>query len=241
MSILILKRKEELKVVQGGLQVYYLFSEGSGQTLNDFSGLGNHGTLGSTAGADTNDPTWATAGLSFSTDDYVMSANHVSTRPDAWTVCAALQFTAAVDDQPLIGWGPISNSRPGIYGSFLGTPFRPIIYQGASNFRYFKSNDPVNLQNGGWHFLVFRCPGTTATDIQNASLRVDGQQQVVDSTNSGGAAQDKVEFRLGALSNKYLGGALAFLTLHNRVLSTAEADQMRQFAKQALAGRVTLP
>jgi hypothetical protein len=223
-----LKRKEELKIVQGGLQVYYLFSQGSGQTLNDLSGLGNHGTLGSTAGADTNDPTCITAGLSFSTDDYVLSANHVSTRPDAWTVCIALQLTAAVDDEPLIGWGPISNSRPGIYGAFLGTPFRPIIYQGASNFRYFKSNDPVNLQNGGWHFLVFRCPGTTATDIQNASLRADGQQ-------------DKTEFRLGALSNKYLSGTLAFLTLHNRVLSTAEADHMRQFAKQILAGRVTLP
>jgi hypothetical protein len=34
------------------------FDEGSGQTANDESASGNDGTLGSTAGADLNDPAW---------------------------------------------------------------------------------------------------------------------------------------------------------------------------------------
>ena len=42
--------------MQAGLQVHYSFDEGSGQALVDQSGNGNDGTLGSTAGADTNDP-----------------------------------------------------------------------------------------------------------------------------------------------------------------------------------------
>jgi hypothetical protein len=209
--------------------------------LTDRSGGGHHGTLGSTAGADTNDPSWTAEGLSFTTDDLVATANDAATRPDAWTVCTAVKFDAAVADQPLVAWGTIGSARPGVYLSFLGSPYRPIIYQGASNFRYFKANDPVNLQDAGWHFLVYRSPGIGTADIANASLRADGVAQVVDSTTNSGDGQSKPEFRLSGLGNKYLAGTVAFLTLHNRVLSDAEADQMREFAKEVLAERVTLP
>jgi large repetitive protein len=242
MSILLLqKRNTGIPIVQAGLVVYYRFDEASGQALTDRSGNGYHGTLGSAAGADTNDPSWVSAGLSFTTDDYVSTTNDAATRPSAWTVCAAVNFQSAIADQPLVSWTTIVSARPGLYLSFLASPYRPIIYQGDSNFRYFKSNDPVNLQNNGWHFVSFRSPGTSTTDIINASLRVDGQQQVVDSTTNSGAGLAKTDFRLGVLGNKYLGGTLAFFTLHNRVLSDAEADQMREFARKVLAGRVTLP
>jgi Concanavalin A-like lectin/glucanases superfamily len=242
MSILLLQLPQSgTPIVQSGLVVYYRFDAGSGQTVTDYSGLGNGGTLGSTAGADTNDPSWVAAGLSFTTDDYVSTANNVSTLPDAWTVCAAVKFNPAVADLPLVAWGAIGSARPGVYLSFLGSPYRPIIYQGASNFRYFKANDPVNLQNNDWHFLVYRSPGIGTADIANASLRADGSAQVVDSTTNSGTGQSKTEFRLSGLGNKYLEGTLAFFAMHNRVLSDSEADQMRKFAKEVLAGRVTLP
>jgi len=242
MSILLLQRRlSGIPIVQAGLVVYYRFDAGSGQTVADQSGNGHAGTLGSTAGADTNDPTWVAEGLDFTTDDYVSTANNAATRPDAWTVCTAVRFDPAVADQPLVAWGTIGSARPGVYSSFLGSPYRPIIYQGASNFRYFKANDPVNLQDNGWHFLVYRSPGNGTADISNASLRADGVQQVVDSTTNSGTGQSKTEFRLSGLGNKYLEGTLAFFTMHNRVLSDAEADQMREFAREALAGRVTLP
>lgn len=242
MSILLIqKRKTGIPIVQAGLVAYYRFDEASGQALTDRSGNGLNGTLGSTAGTDTNDPSWVSAGLSFTTDDYVSSTNDAALRPAAWTVCAAVNFQSAVADQPLLGWTAIATARPGVYLAFLGSPYKPIIYQGDTNFRYFKSTDPVNLQNNGWHFVAFRSPGTSTTDITNSSLRVDGQQQVVDSTTSSGTGLSKSEFRLGALGNKFLGGTLAFFTLHNRVLSDGEADQMREFARKVLQGRVTLP
>jgi hypothetical protein len=242
MSILLMQRAQSgIPIVQSGLVAYYRFDEASGQTLTDQSGNGHHGTLGSAAGADTNDPSWVAEGLSFAADDYVTTASDTATRPDAWTVCTAAKFTPAVAEQPLVAWGSIASARPGIYLSFLGSPYRPIIYQGASNFRYFKANDPVNLQDDGWHFLVFRTPGMGTADIANASLRVDGVQQVVDSTTNGGAGQSKTEFRLSGLGNTYLAGTLAFFAMHNRVLSDAEADQMREFAQEVLSGRVTLP
>jgi hypothetical protein len=240
MSILLL-RQGGIPIVQPGLVVFYRFDEASGQTLTDRSGNGYHGTLGSTAGADTNDPSWVAGGLGFTTDDYVTTVSDAATRPNAWTVCTAVKFDAAVADQPLVAWAAIGTARPGVYLSFLGSPYRPIIYQGDSNFRYFKSNDPVNLQNDGWHFLVYRSPGTGTADIANSSLRADGVQQVVDSTTNSAAGISKTEFRLSGLGNKYLSATVALFSMHNRVLSDAEADQMRQFAKATLAGRVTLP
>jgi Concanavalin A-like lectin/glucanases superfamily len=242
MAILLLQRGQTgIPIVQAGLVVYYRFDEGAGQTVADHSGAGNSGTLGSTSGADTNDPSWVAEGLSFTTDDYMATANDASTLPDAWTVCAAVKFDPAVADQPLVAWGAIGSARPGVYLSFLGSPYRPIIYQGASNFRYFKANDPVNLQDNGWHFMVYRSPGGGTADISNASLRVDGSPQVVDSTTNSGTGQSKTEFRLSGLGNKYLEGAVAFFTLHNRVLGDGEADQMHEVAREVLAGRVTLP
>lgn len=44
----------------------------TGQTLLDYSPAGNHAQLGSTAGADTNDPSWGTNALTFGGDDYVL-------------------------------------------------------------------------------------------------------------------------------------------------------------------------
>jgi hypothetical protein len=41
-----------------GLVLEYPMLPGTGQTITDHSGTGNHGTRGSTAGVDTNDPQW---------------------------------------------------------------------------------------------------------------------------------------------------------------------------------------
>jgi hypothetical protein len=40
------------------LSGYWPMNEGKGQLVRDWSGKGNNGQLGSTAGADANDPTW---------------------------------------------------------------------------------------------------------------------------------------------------------------------------------------
>lgn len=50
-----------------GASAIYLFNEGAGQILTDYSGNGYHGTLGADAAA----PTWVTAGLSFDGGDSI--------------------------------------------------------------------------------------------------------------------------------------------------------------------------
>lgn len=59
------------KCLVPGAVALYLFNEGSGQVLTDYSGNSNGGQLGSTTGADTNDPAWGATGLSFDGDDNV--------------------------------------------------------------------------------------------------------------------------------------------------------------------------
>ncbi len=61
---------QELGIVSHGLVACYDF-QGGGNKLIDRSGNGNHGQLGSTAGADTNDPTWTGQGLQGNGDDLI--------------------------------------------------------------------------------------------------------------------------------------------------------------------------
>lgn len=57
-----------LSLVPGAV-AYWDMTQVVGQVLPDLSGNGNHGTLGSTAGVDTNDPTTGPTGLTFDGDD----------------------------------------------------------------------------------------------------------------------------------------------------------------------------
>src|SRR4029453_3441521 len=55
---------------------WWPMNEGSGQVVRDWSGHGNNGTLGDSAGVDSHDPSWipgvfAGSALRFSGDDYV--------------------------------------------------------------------------------------------------------------------------------------------------------------------------
>jgi hypothetical protein len=49
---------------QSGLVGYWKFNEGSGTTVKDYSGNGNHGTFAAISGDTTAYPTWGTSSFS---------------------------------------------------------------------------------------------------------------------------------------------------------------------------------
>lgn len=226
--------------VQSGLLAMYLMDEGSGQSLTDASGAGRNATLGSTAGADTNDPAWTASGLSFSTDDYLNCGSDAALRPDAWTVCVATKVTANVVN-PAVGWHS-TGQLPAVYAAAPFNQNRPLIWLANNCFRYFEKNNPVNIHDGGWHFLVFTCPGNNSADIASSAMTVDGQAQSVSSTTNTENGAGKTTCRIGASGTAYFGSCeAAFFALHDRALSAGEQEQMRAYAKAVLEGRVTLP
>ena len=244
MSILLIHRRAPgpagPQPVSSGLVALYTMGEGAGHQLADSSGAERNATLGSTAGADTNDPAWNAAGLSFSTDDYVDCGADAAMRPDAWTVCVAAKLTPNVVN-PVLGWHGTAGS-PAVYAAAPFNQNRPLIWLANTCFRYFEKSTPVNLHDGGWHFLVFACPGNTAADIANSSLTVDGQLQGVNSTTGSEDGASKTTCRIGAAGTAYFGSCeTALFALYDRVLSAGERESMRTYAKAALEGRVALP
>ena len=242
MSILLLEEEAAggPQPVTSGLVAMYLIGEGSGQTLADSSLSGRDATLGSTAGADTNDPIWVAGGLSFSTDDYVDCGADAAFRPDAWTVCIATKLTPDVVN-PALGWHT-STQTPAVYSAAPFNQNRPLIWLSTNCFRYFEKNNPVDLHDGGWHYLTFSCPGNTAVDVASSTLTVDGEPQAVASTTNTEPGAMKTTCRIGAAGVAYFASSeTAFFALYDRVLSAAEQEQVRTFAKDALTGRVALP
>jgi hypothetical protein len=75
----------------GKVRGWWPMNEGRGQTVYDWSGHGNHGTLGSTPGVDANDPAWIKgifwgSALNFSGDDFVSIPNATSLQPNQFTI-----------------------------------------------------------------------------------------------------------------------------------------------------------
>ena len=74
------------------LSGYWPMNEGRGQVVRDWSGNGNNGQLGSTAGADANDPTWIRGlygwsyGLHFSGNQFVSIPDSNDLEPQQMTV-----------------------------------------------------------------------------------------------------------------------------------------------------------
>lgn len=242
MSILMLQEQSAAgpQPIASGLLAMYRIDEGAGQALIDSSPGGRDATLGSTSGADTNDPLWTAEGLSFSTDDYVDCGADAALRPDAWTVLLATKLTPNVVN-PALGWHT-SSQTPAVFAAAPFNQNRPLIWLATNCFRYFEKNNPVDLHDGQWHFLSFTCPGNAAVDIASSTLSVDGMDQAIVSTTNSEAAGVKTTCRIGAAGVAYFASSeTAFFAMYDRVLTSGEQEQMREYAKAVLAGRVSLP
>jgi concanavalin A-like lectin/glucanase superfamily protein len=215
-------------IVQDGLIAEWRLDDGAGQSLTDYSGNDHHGQLGSTAGADVNDPAWQSYGLSFDGDDSValpgglVAGNHAISWFAVVTAHTASGFQIiALGGDPGTGTSydlafQDANIFAGIYGGTIASVTPPAL--------------PYSVAG------VYEPAGPSTTLYLNGAFnRADAPGPT---PNIGGA------FMLGAQAGGGLPlqGGLAFVALHDIPLSAGQAAQMHTYAKALLAGRgVTLP
>jgi hypothetical protein len=151
----------------GKIRGWWPMNEGRGQTIYDWSGQGNHGTLGSTPGADANDPSWIKgifwgSALNFSGDDFVTIPNDSSLQPTKFTLSlwvrapqspGPFKYLLAKGSDACVSasWGLWTSSNGGI--EFY-------VWDGSNFVR--SGGMPSQVWDGKWHNLSATYDGTSS-------------------------------------------------------------------------------
>ena len=201
----------------------------TGQTLVDFSGRGNNAQLGSTAGADTNDPAYSGQGLVFGTDDYCKSSSPVFDDMSAFTVIAVIDTTNGTDErhfwdkQITIGINSIDN-RLYIYSQCTSSFF---MSKGTTAANVGKHIVSVGFKSKS-DFLGFGWVDSIKQTFSIIAGTPTGQK-VSD------VANDLIIGNAPALNNQI--GNIYIYAVYNRALTDAEYMQAYSYLKRLMQSR----
>jgi hypothetical protein len=150
--------------------------EGSGQTVHDLSGKGNHGTLGSTTGVDDNDPSWIKgwlfgSALRFDGNDFVRIPNAPQLNSANLTVSTWVRAGASPGNFRYILGKGANGCLSASYGLYTGNTggLRFYIWDPARGQIDSGTVDASQVWNGKWHHVAGTFDGTTT------KLFVDGK------------------------------------------------------------------
>ncbi len=191
------------------------------QILKDRSGHGNHAQLGSTTGADTNDPQWTGNGLLYGADDFCRTP---ITIPQAATIITVVN-------------PPNLSVARGFFGNRGGTNYRSYIYcNSGSGVLYYgvaSSYDITlgfNLTAGETACLMMRYGDGHIQGFKGAT-KGDSKTYV----NTWGTP---AQWDIGNASNSYYnGGNILFTASYDRTLSDVEYLHAYNYLKRLMAQR----
>ena len=130
-------------------------------------------------------------------DDYINAGTNSVLLPDVFSVSAWVKHSGAPSSAAIINFTTGLTSSYPVLKLMHGTNFRPIIYLGANNHRYFSTSSPTEIFDDNWHHLTFVVTGNEQSDINNAQMYVDGIAQDVVGTTSSGPPATKTGFIIG--------------------------------------------
>ena len=217
-------------IVTDGLVAEWRFDEGAGQVLTDYSGNGNHGTLGANSGSSTDDPTWTPQGLSFDGGDFVGFAGNLGV---SGTQARSVIFVANTTGANRFAAEWIGNGTNGrrwtLRDQASGDELRLEI-AGAGH------TSALALTNA-WRF--FACTQAGA-NINTGVLYLDGSAAAIPtSATIDTTGNFSITTLIGA---PYGNPVVAYGLVYNRALTPAEVEQNRAALKSILAARsITLP
>jgi hypothetical protein len=159
----------------GKVRGFWPMNEGKGQTIYDWSGYRNNGTLGSTPGADDNDPTWIKgifwgSALNFSGDDFVSIPASTSLAPAKFTVSLWTRAPQSPGQFKYLlakGSNACVSASYGLWTSSAGG-LEFYVWDGNNMVR---ANTVQSVWDGRWHNV------TATWDGSNAQVFIDGKSQ----------------------------------------------------------------
>jgi hypothetical protein len=240
-----------LSIVQGGLVAEWRFDDGAGQALTDYKG-GHHGQLGSTAGADANDPTWDTGGLSFAgshgggANDFVLTSAWSFPSPD-FHVDIVGKFTGSAS--PGVDFIFVAGRNTGT-GSDDNTSPLTVFRDGTNAGLFFRmGNGVINTDNvgtgavgvcfdGGWHHIAIDYDGA------NMSVYLDGAQILAKTygLTPNSATQASLFGTFYDITSIPFTGTLGYIAVYERIFAPTERLQQETALAAIMAGRgIALP
>jgi Concanavalin A-like lectin/glucanases superfamily len=161
----------------GPLAGWWPMNEGDGQTVYDWSGNRNHGTLGTTPGVDDNDPTWTEGlfgrsgrALAFGDDDIVSIPADRSLEPRRLTVSAWLRGPESPGQFRYVVAKGSQACESASYGMYTGNGGGLAFYIFDGTNYYISPEAPASVWDGDWH----NAAGTF--DGSRVRLFIDGRE-----------------------------------------------------------------
>ena len=146
---------------------WWPMNEGSGQVIRDWSGHGNNGTLGNSAGVDDQDPAWirgvfAGSALSFGGNDMVRIPDSTSLEPANVTVAAWIRGTGSPGQYKYVVSKGANGCASGSYGLYTSDNGGLAFYIGDGSQNFVRSPEaPTSIWDGKWHNAAGTFDGRT--------------------------------------------------------------------------------
>lgn len=208
------------------------------QSLNDVSGRGNHGELGSSPGADTNDPLWQTGRLRFDgVDDFVDTPDSVTSGALALTLQVVFKKTP----------GSASAANRALLGNDSAGSFLRFQTDTTINFSVTGSVSPSSVEgpggaipdDGEWKMMTFRWnSGVMQDQILNGETLIASND-----TDPASGAHDSTVKAIGMYNGSdFFDGEMAAILCYRRFLTGAEVLRNYRVVKALGASRgILLP
>lgn len=244
MSDLLLMRGSPLRQLlsTSGLVACYLpylqVAQGlTGQTLIDYSPQGNHAQIGSTAGADTNDPSWGTNALTFGGDDYCVIG-----RPSALEAsvpfCGYTVFSKGADGTDMAlcskygnhGLGSGANRTGWVVSSRDDNKMAFYTWDSSGNIKLINSTGTA-LSSGGYYGVFWGWDGT------NLQIQLGDVAEIPVVGGFAANTSDSSFLGRGGGGIYYTGNIAMNLIVTGRCWTAPEISHNRQIIKTLLAGR----
>lgn len=154
---------------------WWPMNEGAGQTVRDWSGHGNNGTLGNSPVADDQDPTWIRgvflgSALRFDGNDLVQVPDSSTLDPQQITVAAWFRGTASPGtNKYIVSKGSFQCDRSS-YGLYTSSTGGMAFYISDSDTWHRSPEAPASVWDGQWHHAAGTYDGRTIR------LFIDGQE-----------------------------------------------------------------